>query len=485
MPIVFDKYQTIPLSCPAMADEFIQKLINLGLSEEDIANTPPAVLAVLKIQMLKVEQLEKRVAELEQKLGMNSSNSSKPPSSDPPYNKQQRRKKRKQAKKATSKGHRQQMLEPTEEHNILPGPCSCGCCDYEQLEQFYTHQQIEIPEIPIEVRHFNLIKGRCSSCGRKRKATVPAGHQAGFGPRLSALIGELAGIEGNSRTMIQRFCSSVLGIPISAGGIQKVLNRVSSALEPYYEQVRKVVHGSKVNHVDETPWFLNGDLHWLWTLGNKNAALFMIHENRSRMAFEQLIGDWEGLLVSDGYGLYRNWVGDRQTCLSHLIRRAKGLSEHPNQEIALCGTRAFNELKRLNAFAKAPPTTGQWRAFYARFCGLIRRYRDRKDDAGKLVRHLENQMVSLWTFLHEAGVDSTNNLAERLLRFGVLWRKRSQGSRTEKGLRFVERVLTVKQTTTIQKKSSFALLVEAVSAFFLGRTPDLSLLGLSPQTATP
>jgi transposase len=93
-------------------------------------------------------------------------------------------------------------------------------------------------------------------------------------------------------------------------------------------------------------------------------------------------------------------------------------------------------------------------------------------------------MSSLWTFLHDSEVDSTNNLAERLLRFGVLWRKRSQGSKAEGGLRFVEKILTVKQTTTIQKKSSFVLLVEAVSAFFHGREPDLSLLGLSSQTAT-
>ena len=46
-------------------------------------------------------------------------------------------------------------------------------------------------------------------------------------------------------------------------------------------------------------------------------------------------------------------------------------------------------------------------------------------------------------------IDSTNNLAERLLWFGILWRKRSQGSGTSGGLRFVERILSVKQTLTI------------------------------------
>ena len=68
-----------------MTDEFYTKFLELGLSEDDIANMPAAGLAVIKLQMIRIEQFEKRVAELEQKLGMNSSNSSKPPSSDSPY----------------------------------------------------------------------------------------------------------------------------------------------------------------------------------------------------------------------------------------------------------------------------------------------------------------------------------------------------------------------------------------------------------------
>ena len=114
------------------------------------------------------------------------------------------------------------MLEPTKTHVVLPEPCSY-CCEHEHLETFYTPQHIELSEILMDIRHFQITKGRCSSCGRIVKARIPKGYQPGFEPRLSALIGELGGIEGNSRTMLQRFCSSVLGIPISAGGIQKVL----------------------------------------------------------------------------------------------------------------------------------------------------------------------------------------------------------------------------------------------------------------------
>src|SRR5215510_3054150 len=39
---------------------------------------------------------------------------------------------------------------------------------------------------------------------------------------------------GNGRRMVQSFCASVLGVPISLGAIQKVLDRVTQAIDPYY-----------------------------------------------------------------------------------------------------------------------------------------------------------------------------------------------------------------------------------------------------------
>ena len=77
--------------------------------------------------------------------------------------------------------------------------------------------------------------------------------------------------------------------------------------------------------------------------------------------------------------------------------------------------------------AKAPPSGGEWSAWYARFCRLLNRYHERLDDAGRLTRRLQREMASLWVFLREQGVEPTNNRAERSLRFAVMWRKGSSG----------------------------------------------------------
>ena len=238
-----------------------------------------------------------------------------------------------------------------------------------------------------------------------------------------------------------------------------------------------------MNYIDETSWFLSNTLQWLWVMVSDTAAFYLIHPHRSKEAFAALIDDWAGILVSDGYGVYRNWVQARQTCLAHLIRTARSLVERQNADLAACGAWALAELQRLCHMATAPPTGGEWRAWYARLCKLIDQYHDRADDAGRCARRLLREMDSLWVFLAHHGVEPTNNRAERALRFGVLWRKRSQGTASTKGNRWVERILSLKETCRLQAKSTYDVLVDAVTSLFYGDQPDLSWINSGVSTS--
>ena len=171
---------------------------------------------------------------------------------------------------------------------------------------------------------------------------------------------------------------------------------------------------------------------------NTAVALFKVQAGRNTAAFEALVEHWAGLVVSDGYGVYQHWVHGRQTCLAHLIRRARGLSERKEPELAKFGHRVMVELQRLVHWATAPPTAGDVQTWYARMVHLLADHRQRRDEAGTLARTLEREMGALWTFVVEKGVEPTNNRAERALRFAVLWRKMMQGTYNEKGDHWVE-----------------------------------------------
>ena len=427
---------------------------------------------------LQVQSHEKRIEKLEVQSKKNSHNSSKPPSSDPPFARQKRKKKKSKRAKGGQKGHdphQQQMLDPTESHWLTPERCAYGHCTFDpkKMQPFYVHQHIELPEIKMQVRHFILQQCECPNCGKTVKAKVPPEAATGYGPRFTALIGELSGIKAMSRNDVKQFCASVLGVPIATGTIQKMIDRNAEALFPVYARIGRIARSSFCNYIDETSWFKENDLHWLWAMVNDRVAFYRIDPHRSKAAFEKLVQDWNGILISDGYGLYQKWV-NRQTCLAHLIRKADALAESKKADLRRFGEIIGGWLRQLVHFAKEPPDPKQWSDFYAFFLFTVSLWESDETAAGKLARQITREIDNLWVFLDHEGVEPTNNRAERALRFGVLWRKRSLGTQSEKGNRWVERILSFKETCRLKGKTTFPVLVDCIKSYFQNSPPDLS-----------
>jgi transposase len=277
--------------------------IKRPFSTAEWLQTPEAVRAYIEMLEHSILQLSQSLAELkgrteklEQRVNRNSQNSNQPPSADGPFKKPERKSKKGKRKRGGQKGHpghRQQLLDPTETVPLKPSVCSCGNPVFHHVEPFYTHQQIELPEIELEVTHYVLHKGCCSRCGRSVSAKLDPPHRTGYGPRMSALIAELSGMQAVSRKSVQQFLSSVLGISISTGALQKVIDRVSEAIEPAYERIGQVARTDSVGYIDETSWFKAGRRHWLWVMVTAGVALYLVHPRRSREAFNELIRQWQ------------------------------------------------------------------------------------------------------------------------------------------------------------------------------------------------
>src|SRR5262252_3227519 len=239
---------------------------------QDWEQIPPAVQAYVRTLSDEVVQLHDRVETLEARLTQNSTTSSKPPSSDSPYKKPRRLTSSPTPRKAGGKpghpGHRQVLLPPTIVQELRPEQCACGNTTFALTTPYHTHQVIELPPIAMDVTHWVLHQGWCVACGCWTKAQVPAEHATGYGPRFSALMGEVAGTYGNGRRMVQTFCASVLRVPISLGAIQKVLDRVTQAIDPYYVVIATQARQAAVNYIDETSWFCRHTLHWLWVMAS-------------------------------------------------------------------------------------------------------------------------------------------------------------------------------------------------------------------------
>jgi len=124
-----------------------------------------------------------------------------------------------------------------------------------------------------------------------------------------------------------------------------------------------LAHQAQGGDIDEPPWYCQNAWQWLWSMTTETVASSRMAPHRSTEAFWALSEDWTGLLVRDGYGVYPDWVHQRQTCLAHLLRSARGLAQRRTPDIAACGHAARRELQRLCHMAHSPPTGGQWQAW--------------------------------------------------------------------------------------------------------------------------
>jgi transposase len=308
------------------------------------------------------------------------------------------------------------------------------------------------------------------------------------GPRLQAVCSLLTGGYGLSRRATQALVRDLLGEEFSLGTLSSLEAVTTQALATPYQQVEAAVAAAERVNADETRWFEAHRLAWLWLAATEALALFRIDPSRSREAFERLLPRRaEGqrrTVTSDRYSAYCHLAGDQwQICWSHLKREFVAWAESTGQAASL-GKAALAATRRV--FDR----WHQYRTGILPHAVLAFYLQPEKERLQRILeeaaasrhwriegpaRHLKKHFASLWTFTRVEGVEPTNNHAERVLRRGVLWRKRSFGHQSPSGRAFVERLLTVGGSLRLQGRNVLAFL-EAVCRAALTHQPPPSLL---------
>jgi transposase len=457
----------------------------------------PALEAELTQVRAALAQLHARQAQLEARLNQNSQNSSRPPSSDPPAAPRRPPKPTPAGRKPGGQlGHKgtTRFLKPTPECHQVVGffPTACAHC-HAPLPQEPSpdappprrHQVLELPPVLIETIEYQCHATACPFCRGLTWAKAPPEVPPGiFGPQLQALCAVLVGRHRLSRRGLQEWLFEAGGEAVSLGALVDLEARTTLALQAPYEQAQHAVRAAEVVNADETPWRQGKNKAWLWSAGTPWIVLFRIDPRRSREAFELLLppraDGSRRTVVCDRYSAYQHLQGDeRQVCFSHLRREFVELSQMTGEakalgEALLGATGWLFELwhaSREGEIDRAGFEAGM-RPVMAQFAELLARAK-RSDHwrAGPLGRELLRQWECLWTFVRVAGVEPTNNAAERAVRPGVLWRKCSFGNQGDGGRTFVERMLTVVGSLRLQGRPVLAYLEAAIRAAHWGMTP--------------
>lgn len=439
----------------------------------------------LEARCQKLEELFKkaldRIADLEEQLNRNSNNSSKPPSTDRKANTRPSKKGNRKPRQGTTRALL--PLDQVDKHEICEAhECPhCGSADLACKGDPTILQQVELPEVKGIVTQFDLHNYHCRTCKSSVVAPLPEGvPNSAFGPRLMALVANLTGVFHLSKDDAKQLISDLYGIDISDGSIINIEERVAQVLNPVYKRIHGFVTESIFcKHFDETSWRDRGKTHYVWVAATKQAVCYRIDRHRSAEAFEAIAGKLNKLapVVTDRYSAYNGLENPRQFCIPHLIRnfRRFGQRDGPDGKI---GSAIEKELQFLSHTHNLYRREEIARVAYSQ---RIRRCRDRVDslfmdalaegseDLGKLCEKLLlDEFDNLWTFQAHHDAEPSNNLAERDLRKIVLWRKKSYGTRSNRGQVFVQTISSVAGTLRRSGANALSFLTDAVVRFYQG-----------------
>ena len=447
--------------------------------------------AQLDAQRAELQALQAVVTRLEEQLAAarkNSSTSSKPSSSDivkpPPPPPPPGQDKRKIGGQPGHPKHERALFPP--EALTSPPHCYtleiCPDCGHglESAEQApRVVQQIDTREIPLIVEEHRSLPFWCENCQKVHYARLPAAVERGglVGPGLTGLIAYLKGFCHASYSTIRIYLRDVVKVAISRGQLKKVIGKVSAALEGPYEELLASLPGEPRLNIDETGHKNNKERMWTWCFRASLYTLFKIDPYRSADVLMNVLGkEFDGVIGCDHFSAYRRYMRECgvevQFCLAHLIRDVKFLMTLPDRREKAYGERLRQALRDLfgviHRREELSPRVFQSDLKAARDEVLRQGTQNVPPTrhAQTMAKRLTRYGASYFTFVTTPGVEPTNNLAEQAIRFVVIDRRITQGTRSEMGQRWCERIWTVIATCAQQGRSVFEYLSKAVEAYF-------------------
>jgi len=453
--------------------------------------------AVQRIDKLEQEnaRLRDENGQLKQQLAAackDSSTSSKPPSSDIVKPKKAPRKGGKKRKRGGQPGHKRderpsfplEMIDQTLPYTLDCCPDCGGELLFSRQVEPRVIQQAELVTKPLWITEHRGLAYWCPKCRKVDYAPLPAAvEKTGlFGPKLTTLVAFMKGVCHASFSTIRKFLRDVVGIKVCRGYLAKLIRKVSTWLGPAYEELLARLPGEAFLNIDETGHKENAQKFWTWCFRAELYTLFRIEPTRgSEVLIDTLGKEFNGVLGCDYFGAYRKYIREFgvlvQFCLAHLIRDVKFVATLPDKKQKAYGERLREALRALFAVIHRREKLSE--AGFAKKLEAARadvfRVATTRVPQGKHAQNLAKRFhqhgEAYFRFITTPGIEPTNNLAEQAIRFVVIDRRITQGTRSETGRRWCERIWTTIATCTQQGRSVFGFLLESVQSHLRGAPP--------------
>lgn len=424
-----------------------------------------------------IERMAARITELEGLVGKprkTSSNSHIPPSKDDFGKKGGKGRKPKAGKRPPREGKHRPLAEaPDKTERVMASECGhCGTDvtgQVQQCRQRYDH--VDLPPIRPIVTRVELWGGRCRCCGRRYKAQAPVGMAPGspFGPGIRALMAYLHHSHHVGFERLSRIAGELFGLTISEGAIANMFRRLRTSMDAATTAIRAKLLKARIIASDETTTRTNGVIQWQWVFLSSNAVLHKIASRRARSVAEDVLGQHRpDVWVSDRYSGQQELGREHQVCLAHVLRDVQyaidsgdtAFAPHIRDHLrwAIKVGRRRDQLKDSTLAAYAAKADNILDRLVARPVA---------HPAGRvLLKQIKAWRGKFFVFLTNRDVPATNNISEREIRPSVVFRKVTNGFRSDWGAQIHAGYRSVTGTARLSGQSALSAIRDLVDGRF-------------------
>ena len=441
---------------------FLKTLIGRLLALEEENSALRAENAALREQLT---VLQAEVADLRQRLGLNSHNSHKPPSSDGLQKKPAFPRVKGEKKPGGQPGHPGQTLARVvvPDMVIVHGPLTCTCCGKSLQDALIERtlgerQVVDMPAPQLVVTAHQV--GVVTCCGVAQSGTFPAQVSAPvqYGPRLQALTTLL---QVDYRLPYQKISSLVFdlfGYRLNESTIHTTSQVVATALVPVETAIRANLLASPVVHFDETGMRVAGKLTWFHTASTATWTYLFCHPKRGCGALQSeasVLADFRNWAIHDSYASYFTFTACQHgLCGAHLVRELTACQEGGSHWAIRMKDLLLTLHQKVKQGLDLRPERPQWEALFQQIAaeadaeepppaaadGPKKRGKKAQSKGRNLLNRLLRHQASVLAFAFTPGVPFTNNQAERDIRCVKIKQKVAMSFRTFEGANVYARI---------------------------------------------
>ena len=245
----------------------------------------------------------------------------------------------------------------------------------------------------------------------------------------------LRSVQGIPLARLSHVLRDLFGLEISEGALVNIL---SASRKPFAAQTSlikaRLMAGTALAS-DETGMRVGKANWWLWVFHHRDSAVFVADNHRSKAVVEAFLGDWRpDYWISDRYGGQMGWAKrEHQVCLAHLIRDVQYAVDEGDAVFAP-GLKGL--LKRACAIGRrrdalADSTLKIYEADLNRRLDRLMSLIPTHKAGGKLQKIIKKVRRHLFVFVTNRDLTATNNGSERALRPCAVYRKITNGFRSQ------------------------------------------------------